>query len=235
MILYNTLMGVAAGLALILVPLLARKLYLKRTIAAEGWSLSFFVTGALLTFLGGLMTVTWPLTVNPPINIAFAEPTLMLGLLLLAAAFFLWRNRETVEAIGSGNAKAAAEAHDRLQKVLMPVSWVVFGLGLTLVACTFAIFRFTLVGSAPAEEPISGLLHDYPAVENAFFGIIYGLSALGSVLAPFAIRNLGGTLAKVAFACLISAGVIFLLFSVMNYYTHIGLLVNLEKGTDFRF
>jgi uncharacterized membrane protein len=65
---YNTLMGVAAGLALILVPMLARKLYLRKKVSPEGWALSFGVLGLILAVLGGHMSMAWPLfNANPPV------------------------------------------------------------------------------------------------------------------------------------------------------------------------
>lgn len=233
MILYNTLMGVAAGLALILVPLLGRKLYRREKIAPEGWAMSFGILGVILTLLGGLMTTTWPLTVNPPINIVFGEPNLFLGLLLIASALFLWQRRELF--VQLGESKSAEEAFTYIKKVCTPVSWVIFGLGLVLLSSTLAILRFTLVGSAPAAEPISGLLHDYPLAENTFFVILYGLSAVGALFAPFALDKKHTRVRKLMAACWISAGILFLLFSAMNYYTHVGLLVNLLQGTNYRY
>jgi hypothetical protein len=227
MILYNTVMGVAAGTALLMVPILARKLHRRERIAPEGWALTFGILGIILTILGGLMTVTWPLNANPPINILFGEPTLVLGLLLAAAATFLWRRPDTVLDL-------EGEALDHLLRVLAPVSWLISVLGLILLSCALAVFRFGFVGAAPAEEPISGLLRSYPWVENTFIGLLYALTAAGTMLAPFAIRDLGGRAAQAAGWCLAVSGAAVLLFSVMNYYTHIGLLVNLLQKTGFK-
>ncbi|MDN5274913.1 MAG: hypothetical protein JWP06_814 [Candidatus Saccharibacteria bacterium] len=58
MIMYNTLMGVCAGLALVLLALLGRKLVRREIIAPEGWSLTFGIVGVVLTFLSGLMAIT---------------------------------------------------------------------------------------------------------------------------------------------------------------------------------
>jgi hypothetical protein len=226
-ILYNTLMGVAAGTAMLMVPILARKLHRRESIAPEGWALTFGILGVILTFLGGHMTVTWPLNANPPINIMFGEPTLILGLLLLAAALFMWRRPDAFLDLKD-------EAFNRLIRVLTPVSWLVFVLGLILLSCTVAVFRFGFVGAAPAEEPISGLLHDYPWVENTFIGLLYALGAVGPLLAPFALRNLGSRVAQVAGWSMAVSGAAFLLFSVMNYYTHIGLLVNMLQKESFK-
>jgi uncharacterized membrane protein len=235
MIMYNTLMGVAAGLAMLLIPLLIRKLYRRQPIVPEGWALGFGVLGAILTFLGGAMAVTWPLTVNPPINIAFAEPTLFLGLLLLAASIFLWQRRDLLNRIAGGDTKDADLAYNDLRRTLVPISWIVGALGLIMLATTAAIFRFGFVGAAPEFEPISGLLHDYPGIENSFFGVLYGLSAIGTVLAPYALMNFGGKAARIAGTCLVIAGTIFLLFSVMNYYTHIGMLHNVNTDSHYRW
>lgn len=230
MILYNTLIGVAAGLALILVPMFARKLYKREAVSAEGWALAFGVLGVILTVLGGLIATTWPLTANPPINIMFGEPTFMLGLLLLAAALFVWHRKEVIAGL-SGPVRAAEDARAYVLRTLAPVSWLLFALGLILLSCTVATVRFNVVGSAPAAEPITGLLHDYPIVENTFFAILYGLSAVAMLLVPFAVRKPGGPLPLIIGRCMVIAGVAFLLFSAMNYYTHIGLLLNLERGT----
>lgn len=228
MILYNTLMGVAAGLALILVPLLSRKLFKREAISPEGWALALGILGVILTFLGGRMAVTWPLTANPPINIMFAEPNLVLGLLLLAAALFLWQRRDVVVAITQSKL-----SENDVKKILTPISWVVFGLGLILLSCTAAILRFGFVGGAPELEPITGLMHNQPWIENTFFGVLYGLCAIGALLTPFALRK--NKVATIISICWITAGVLFLLFSAMNYYTHIGMIVNLKTGTHFKF
>jgi hypothetical protein len=234
MILYNTLMGVCAGLALILTPQLANKLYRRQPISTEGWSLAFGVLGLILTFLGGAMAITWPLTVNPPINIIFSEPNVVLGLLLLAASFYLWRQKENIVALSSNDKKVASAAEAQLARVLMPISWVVFALGLILAACSLAIFRFMLVGGAPAAEPISGLLSSKPWVENTFFGVLYALSAIGALLLPFAVRGARSLWGIITVLWMI-AGISFLLFSAMNYYTHIGLLTNLGQGKHYKF
>jgi len=234
MILYNTAMGICAGLSLILVPVLGSKIYRRQKISAEGWSLTFAAIGLVLTVLSGLMATTWPLTVNPPINIAFAEPNLFLGVLMLAASLLLWQHRDIINTLGEEKSTASLVAEARLTRALTPLAYVVFTLGLILAAVALAIFRFNLVGSAPAAEPISGLLHDYPVVENSFFGILYSLAAIGALLAPFALKK-RGVYFTVMSRVWITAGVCFLLFSVMNYYTHIGLLVNIGNHTNYRF
>ncbi|MEI8080497.1 MAG: DUF981 family protein [Actinomycetes bacterium] len=216
MVLYNTLMGVAAGAAMVMVPLLAHRLGRREQIGVQGWALSFGVLGVILAVLGALMATTWPLSAKPQVNILFGEPTFFLGLLLLAAALYLWTHAAELADLDDAG-------FDHLIRVVEPVSWLVFVLGLILAACTITVFRFTAIGGAPPAEPIMGTFADSPWVENTLVGLFYALAAVGTLLAPWAVRKLGGPLARVAGWCMIVGGVALLLYSAMNYYTHIGL------------
>lgn len=225
MILYNTLMGVAAGLALILLARLGttiRSWHEEQAIDLTGWSITLAILGVILTFLGGLMTVTWPLNANPPINIAFGEPNLFFGLLLIGASIYLAIHHHGIKL-------------DQLQKTLAPVAWLIFALGLIMASITLSIVRFTLVGGAPPAEPITGLLSSYPLIENTFFAIIYGLTALGALLFPAAFKSTGKGLWAIVWWSWTIGGFAFFLFSVLNYYTHIGMLYNIQHGTNFAF
>lgn len=234
MIMYNTLMGVCAGLGLILIALLANNIVRRRRIAPEGWALALGTVGVILSFFSALMATTWPLNVNPPLNILFAEPSLLFGVLMVAASIYLWKQKGLFEALASGNKSGANEAYAELQRILVPVSWVIFGIGLVMASSAIAIFRFGIVGAAPAAEPISGLLSDYPVVENTFFGIIYALPAIGALLAPFGLLSERVKLRTLIGWCWLVSGVIFLLFSSLNYYTHSGMLYNIQHGTEHR-
>src|SRR4051794_693438 len=123
MIMYNTLMGVAAGTALLLVPRYWAALRgdrLPLQLVREpghpvGWAAAFGILGVVLTGLGFAMTVTHPLAeAKPYIDTIFGEPSLMLGVLLLAAAWVLGRRDETTM------------DDVRLRALLTPVSWVIF-------------------------------------------------------------------------------------------------------------
>lgn len=218
MILYNTIMGVAAGTAMVMVPVGVRRLNRGEGISAQGWSLSFGVLGMILAVLGGLMAVTWPLNAKPQANILFGEPTLFLGLLLLAAAVFLWRNEADF-------AQPDAQSVVRIRRAAEPASWLVFALGLILLACTLAIFRFTAIGAAPSQEPIMGVFAGRPWVENTIVGVLYGLAAIGALSAPAVARHPSGAVARIAGWCLAVGGALLCLYSAMNYFTHIGLSV----------
>lgn len=221
MILYNTLMGVCAGGILLLIARLVQRLAhgYTRTYGSTGLALMLF--GVPLTFLSGLMAVTWPLTVNPPINIAFAEPALLLGLLAIAAGSVIVRVN-----------RLEGDGEVLIPSRLDPIRWVVFVVGLVLASVASAILSYDLVGDAPPQEPITG---QFTGWENTFFGVIYALAALGCLLTPWVSLTRYRLVTRVTVWSWYLAGAAFLLFSVLNYRTHIGLLINLERGTNYRW
>ena len=84
--------------------------------------------------------------------------------------------------------------------------------------------------AAPAEEPISGAFADWPMMEASFIGVLFTMVGLGAVLLPFAVRGtdegtISGLFKTIEWLWIIS-GTIWLLFGAMNFYTHIGLIVN---------
>ncbi|XTZ13896.1 DUF981 family protein [Micromonospora echinospora] len=232
LIMFNTLMGVAAGCALVLVPHLWAVLTGHRTVlpasrrppSAAGWAATFGILGGILTLLGFVMTVWHPLAAAVAhVDTLFGEPCLMLGLILLAAAWYLRRQPNGW----------SRDLH-RLRDDLAPVVWLLAALGLVLAWCAAAILRFTAIGAAPETEPITGLLHDYPWVENTFFVVLYGLAAIGCLLAPAVVRG-HPTAWRVLYWSWTVSGAAFLLFSAMNFYTHTGMLINIHTGTEYRW
>lgn len=240
LIMFNTVMGLAAGVALMLVPRLWAQVCGERmplllmgraAPSAAGWAGTLGVLGTILTSLGFVMTVTHPLAAAKDyIDTIFGEPSLLLGVFLLAAAWYLGRRGEDDSDDGRLHA-------GRLRAVLAPASWLVFWLGVVLVACTAAIVRFDVVSSAPKAEPITGLLNRYPVVENLFFAIpLYGLAALGCLLFPIAVRGGSRPAWLIVYWSWTVSGFLFAVFSALNFYTHTGMLVNLhDPGPDFRW
>ncbi|WP_281281446.1 DUF981 family protein [Paenibacillus dokdonensis] len=94
---YNTLMSVATGVALLMLLRFGSLLRLGQHVSYEGWSMGFAVPGFILTLLGGAMTLTWPLSkVGFPFDdIIFGEPSLAFGVLLLAGSILLWRHSKS--------------------------------------------------------------------------------------------------------------------------------------------
>jgi len=220
---YNTLVGVAAGVGLIGVAALLNKLYKKENVAAEGWALLFAPAGVILTVLGFAITITWPYRVPGTFdaNILFGEPAIAFGLLLLAAAVYLWSERAGLNL-------------PRVWRVLKPVSIYVFGLGLVMGACAICWVRYGL-GAAPAIEPISGRVGNHPLLEESFLFGLYGLVALGGLLFPLVAGGKNAKAAQWVYWAWMVAGVVFLLFSALNYYTHIGDLQNSTMHTNYKW
>lgn len=251
---YNTIMSLAAGVGLLLIVALGRQVLQRQEIVAEGWAMAFVVLGALLAATGLHMTLTWPLASGGFAfdNIIFGEPALAFGVLLLAAGFVLWRRAPLFAArtgdvagrtgevaartgdvagrAGDVEGREPMAADERLrytQRLLEPISVFVFALGLACFAIAAAGWTYTLF-AAPPEEPISGQFADYPLVEATFISGLYVLVGIGAVLFPFALRRLRRPLLLIAGWAWGLAGLAFLLFGALNYFTHIGLIVNTQ-------
>ncbi len=216
---YNTVMSVAVGAGLILLVMLGRELLrAPGKIVVEGWSLAFGVLGTILTATGLHMTLTWPLAAGgfPFDNIVFGETSLAFGVLLLAAAFYLWTR---------GRARSSGPT---------PPS-------------TCRPWRARLGvrarhGPRPRRHRDRG--RDVPALRRAAGGAdlrrVRRLPARRGDLhvrahrargrrrdpLPFAVRS-GRRVVRVVIGWAWGlSGVAFLLFGAMNFFTHIGLIVN---------
>ncbi|GAB3221800.1 DUF981 domain-containing protein [Glycomyces halotolerans] len=217
---YNTVMSVAAGAGLLMVVGLIRRVGDgDRVLDAEGWAMGLGTVGAILAVTGLHMTLTWPLAAGGFAfdNIIFGEPALAFGVLLLFASFFLWRRAAVLEP-PAGRFEAIAAA-------ARPVSIFVLGMGLSCFGIAVAGVNYTLF-AAPPQEPISGEFADYPMVEAVFISGLYALTGLGAVLFPMALKPGRRALSTVMLVAWFIAGLVFLLFGALNYFTHIGLIVN---------
>lgn len=223
MILYNTIVGLAAGVGLVLVANLLKKLGNGEKVSSEGFALGFGMTGLILSVLGITISVMWPYNRVLHANIMMGEPALAFGVLLAAASFFLWSRHRLFEDLGEGNEKSE-RAIAYIAAVLRPVCVWVFATGLMMAALTVAILHYQL-GHAPPQEPISGHFSQ-SWVEPSFLGFLWGLTALGALLLPAGVMNWNRKVLMLAAMCWGVAGVWFVLFSAMNYFTHIGLLMN---------
>lgn len=223
---YNTIMSIAAGAGLLGIVLLARQLMTQPSeVSAEGYSLAFGALGAILTATGLHMSLTWPLAAGgfPFDNIIFGETSLGFGVLLLGTSIYLWRR--------GGEALTRPEPLAALAKVAQPISIFVGGLGLALFGIAVAGVKYQLF-AAPPEEPISGEFAEWPLVEAIFMSGLFALVGIGAVLFPFVVNSLKKAPAvltlptKIAGVVWAVTGVAFVLFGAMNFFTHIGLIVN---------
>ncbi|EUJ30750.1 hypothetical protein MFLO_10129 [Listeria floridensis FSL S10-1187] len=229
---YNTIMSVATGIALLLILQFGKKLQKGEIGYLDSWVVGFAIPGIILTLTGAHMTLTWPLSkIGFPFDdIIFGEPVLAFGILLLAAAYLLHRRNSFYlreEKLDVKNEKLISERLSQdLPGLLKPISYFGAAMGLALIAIGIAGVTFQLF-AAPKEEPISGLLADYPMVEASFISLLYAITGIGATLFPFILKKsppLG--LVKTVKILWLIAGIIFVLFGVMNYFTHIGLIVH---------
>lgn len=220
---YNTVMSIAVGAGLISLVTLLRNIYLKKEINFEAWSLSFLVPGLVLTTTGLHMTLTWPFAKYFPFdNIIFGETSLAFGILLLVASFYLWKR--------GSNIIGANDPAKHIGTIVGPLSTFIGGMGLALFAIACAGVSFKLF-AAPPEEPITGVFAEYPWIEAIGMSGLLALVGVGAVLTPFAVKNFSceNSLTKIQKAIFLSwllSGYSFLLFGALNFYTHIGLIVN---------
>lgn len=243
---YNTIMSVAVGAGLLAVVLFYRELRRaggaagvgdsagskwrggRHALSTDGWALIFGVLGLILTLTGLHMTLTWPLAAGGFAfdNVIFGETSLAFGVLMLAAAWYLWKR--------GADLKADADPLGMAASTVKPLSIFIAALGLALFAIALAGTVYQLF-AAPPQEPISGAFADYPVIEATFMSLLFALVGLGAVLFPFAVRKVlstpvdaqvGGAAISVTGVVWTITGIVFVLFGAMNFYTHIGLIVN---------
>lgn len=229
MIVYNELVAVTAGAGLLGFGWFLTHLLRGRKVDSEGWAGFFGVTGLVLLVLGLHTTVTWPFGGDgfEYANIAFGQPAAGFGALLVFAAVYLWRHRSLFSGdVDDANATALS--------ALKPVSLFVGALGLGMAVLAIAFVRFQL-GAAPPQEPISGRFGHLPILEALFLGGLWGVIALGALLFATAMLTDRAQLLTWAVRAFYVGGLVLLLFGAMNFYTHIGMYVNIAHGTDYRW
>jgi uncharacterized membrane protein len=220
---YNTIMSVSAGAGLLSLLVFARQLTGEPEIDLRAWSMAFAVPGFILTVTGVHMTLTWPMAKYFPFdNIIFGETSFGFGVLLLAAAFYLWTQAAMIVANG--------DAARMLARSAQSMSLFIIGMGLSLIAIAGA-GMYNKLFAAPPEEPISGMFASYPWIEATFISGMFALVGIGAILLPLALRELAkGTdrspVQSVIGICWGLTGLGFLLFGALNFFTHIGLIVN---------
>jgi len=228
---YNTIMSISTGIGLLLILRFGSHLAKEKIGQLEGWAIGFGIPGFILTITGAHMILTWPLSkIGFPFDdLIFGEPSLAFGVLLLAIAILLWRksNLYIRQGIDMNDSKIVSETLKiELPYLIKPLSYFAAAMGLALIAIACAGIKYQLF-AAPPQEPISGAFADYPMLEATFISGLYAITGIGAALLPFALnKNANPAFAKVIKVLWIIAGIIFVVFGVMNYFTHIGLIVN---------
>ncbi|WP_042479152.1 DUF981 family protein [Bacillus ndiopicus] len=228
---YNTIMSVSTGIGLLLIIRFGSHLAQEKVGQLEGWAIGFGIPGVILTLTGAHMTLTWPLSkIGFPFDdIIFGETSLAFGVLLIAATILLWRksNLYLKQGIDMNDSKVVSNTLKReLPYLVKPLSYFAAAMGLALISIAFAGIGYQLF-AAPPEEPISGAFADYPMMEATFMSLLFAITGIGAILFPFALnKGANPNFAKAIKYLWTIAGIIFVLFGAMNYFTHIGLIVN---------
>ncbi|WP_286230919.1 DUF981 family protein [Neobacillus mesonae] len=231
---YNTIMSVSVGVALLSIVNFFSHLNSNKIGHIEGWAIGFGIPGFILTITGLHMTLTWPLSKMGFAfdDIIFGESSLAFGVLLLAITVLLWRkaNLYLKQGIDMNDSTVVSEKLKKeLPSLLKPLSFFAAAMGFALIAMGCAGVTFRLF-AAPPQEPISGLFAAYPMIEATFMSILLALTGVGAIL--FAVNqkekpNLG--LVKFNRSAWVITGIIWTAFGIMNYFTHIGLIVHTMK------
>jgi len=224
-VVYNELVAITAGAALLGFGGFLAQVLRRDRIHSEGWAGFFGVTGLLLFALGLHTTITWPYGGDgfEYANIAFGQPAVAFGALLLVATVYLWRHR----AVYDGEVETAST---NTLAAFKPISIFVgvLGLGMAVIAISFVRYQ---LGAAPPEEPITGRFGHLPLIEAVFLGLLWGVVALGAILFAIAFwANRPGLLRWVVWAFVLG-GIAFTLFGALNFYTHIGMYYNIANDT----
>ncbi|MBD1222427.1 DUF981 family protein [Virgibacillus halodenitrificans] len=228
---YNTIMCVAAGVGLLLILRFLKRLRQNKIGQLEGWAMGFGVLGFILVLTGAHMSLTWPLAeIGFPFDdIIFGEPSLAFGVLLFAAAILLWRKSNVYmkQGINPKDRKAVSEQlKGDLPDLMKPMSYFGAAMGLALIAIGIAGVTYQLF-AAPPQEPISGAFAEYPMVEAIFISTLYALTGIGAFLFTFTLKlKPAKWMLRVSYSCMYVSGLLLTAFGIMNYFTHIGLIVN---------
>lgn len=228
---YNTIMSVSTGIILLLVVMFIRNLQRSKIAHLDGWAIGFAIPGFILTITGMHMTLTWPLSqIGFPFDdIIFGEPTFAFGVIALGASTLLWRksNQYIRNEIDIHDTRAiSGKLKEELPHVLKPASYFAAAMGYALISIAIAGVTYQLF-AAPPEEPISGAFADYPLIEAIFISGLYAITGIGAAMLPFILREKPNrNSVKIVTTLFFIAGSIFVAFGVMNYFTHIGLIVN---------
>ncbi|MEV0732390.1 DUF981 family protein [Polymorphospora sp. NPDC050346] len=225
MITYTGAMGTCAGVGLLLLVGLGYRLVWRPGPLPgwEGWALSLGSLGAISTALGLHMTLTWPLTLEGEVykNFVFGEPILILGVLLLAAARWVWRR-------GPELAEGVDGLVDVVYAACRPVAVIILVQGAVLASNLVGAVNYKIFSTAPVQEPIFGTWPE-PVVSIGLYAIVLALPALGALLLPVGVWLRSRPVLATAGAAWVAAGVGLTLAGVVVYGAHIAMDFNFRS------
>lgn len=227
LVLSNTVLGLAAGTALLLLVQYARTAATAPPQVRKSWAWTFGMLGALLATVGFHTTVAWPLI--GAANVIFGEPALVFGGLLLVTAYVIARtpieeSPDDLSAVSDAERsteRSVEQLPDELLVALRPVSYVgaLAGVMVILLGWAGGIFG-TVVFRPPSAEFPAGLLAG-TGIEIVYMVGTYTILGLGGVLCPFALHD-RSYLRPTAYL-FVAAGVLLLLITMVSFVGHVTL------------
>lgn len=227
----GAIMSITIGVGLLLIVRFMKHLKRSKIGQLEGWSIGFAIPGFILTITGAQMSLKWPLyKIDFLYNIIiFGELSLAFGVLLLAVSILLWRKanvfaKNNVDYIDSMTISRILMKEAPI--LLKPLSYFTFAMGLALFSITIASIRLQLF-STFNDDLITSSFTKYPLVEGLFISVLYGITGIGAILLPFTLKQYAKpSIFNIMITCWKIAGIAFILFGMLNYFTHIGLIVH---------
>ncbi len=215
---YNTTMGLVAGAIMLLVLVFARVVQQPGRGPLEGWAWMFVALGLILAVTGTHMTLTWPLKQIPvdgvaccaADNVAFGEPAMLFGFLVVFAAIAIMR--------GEKNALDRGVEFDIVSTIRPMLYAGAFG-GFGLIMIGVAGPEFGMWGPAPPDEPIARLMGD-SILERFYVAGAYILTGVAAITAPFAPEH--RIVGRIFSSTLFVAGMMWTFLGITLFYGHIG-------------
>lgn len=213
---YNTTMGLAAGAIMLLLVVFARVVQRSKRDSLEGWAWMFIALGLILAIMGTHMSLTWPLVQieGAPCcavdNVAFGEPAMFFGFLVVVAGIAIIR--------GEKNALARGTEFNIVASVRPILYAGAFG-GVGLIMIALAGIQFGMWGPAPPDEPIARLMGD-SILERFYVAGTYAITGLAAMTAPFAPEH--RIVGRVFAASTLIGGMSWTFLAFTLFYGHIG-------------
>lgn len=215
---YNTTMGLVAGAIMLLLLVFARVVERPVRGPLEGWAWMFIALGSILAITGTHMTLTWPLKQIPvkgvaccaADNVAFGEPAMLFGFLVVFAAIAIIRGERT--ALDRGI------PFDIVSTVRPMLYAGAFG-GIGLILIAIAGIEFGMWGPPPPDEPIARLMGD-SILERFYVAGAYTITGAAAITAPFAPGH--RIVGRVFAGALLVGGMMWTFLGITLFYGHIG-------------
>jgi len=234
LILYNTVMGLAASAGVLLLVVFSQRGARAPADVRKAWAVVFGALGTVLTVLGVHLNVEWPLL--GAANVIFGEPSLMFGVLLLAAAVIIYRT--PVE-----EAKSLSEMDDgislsdlwdveplprELAVALRPVAYVGALAGVMVVLLGWGGAAFgEIVFRPPTTEWPTGIVAG-TGLEIVYMTATYTLLGLGAILLPAGLHNPDRL--RTAGVLLSVSALLVLFITLISFLGHVSLSAGVPPG-----